>query len=114
MMARILLEETDMNTRITFEEKRHAKNLIRESEKQEYELLGKWGGSALMLLGGAMIVFIIMFALANPGATNIPMVLVSGTSNGVLLLFFGAYGLHISKTAREKRILAGLLQKLMA
>ena len=102
-----------MKPMITFEEKRYARNLIRETKTLEFDSWGKWGGYTLLTLGACLTVFIILFAMANPGAPNIPMILISGTSNGVILLMLGAYGIHANNVAKEKKVLAGLLKKLM-
>lgn len=102
-----------MKATMTFEEKRYARNLIQETKNLESGQWNKWGGIALIILGACLTVFIILFSMANPNNPNIPLILISGTSNGVLLLFFGAYGVQASKVAKEKKVLAGLLQKLM-
>ncbi len=99
---------------LTFKEKRFVEKLMKESSSASLESWTEWGAYFLMGLGGFLIVFVGFTTLTNLSATSIKFVLLPGTAIGMLLTFFGVYGLRLAKMAEEKKILSSLVRKLLA
>ncbi len=103
-----------MNSSITFEEKRYARDLIKESESMDSSVTKLIAGWGLIFAGGGIIVFVILSALLSPvSATTLPVSLIAGTSNGLIMLCLGSYLLHLHSAAKQKLVIASLLSKLL-
>jgi DNA-binding XRE family transcriptional regulator len=81
-----------------------------EAERVETWLSYEWAGWGVFLIGGFLTVDVLLMTQANLTRTVIFNVFFPGIIIGQLLMFAGAYGIHLAKKAtREKSILATLL-----
>jgi len=98
---------------LTFREKRFAEKFMKETENLDTSVSHEWAYSALFAVGGILIVFVCLGTLHSLSAQSIKFMLLPGVAAGMLLLFAGAYGFHISKKFEERKLLVGVLKKLM-
>ena len=98
---------------LTFREKRIAENFMQESENLDTPASYGWAYSALFAVGGILIVLVCLGTLNNLSAQSIKFMLLPGVTAGMLFLFAGAYGFHMSKKFEEGKLLVGVLKKLM-
>ncbi|MFT4816084.1 MAG: transcriptional regulator with XRE-family HTH domain [Pseudohongiellaceae bacterium] len=95
---------------ISLNERQHAKEIAQEAERLETWLSYEWAGWGVFLIGGFLTVDVLLMTQANLTRTVIFNVFFPGIIIGQLLMFAGAYGIHLAKkAAREKSILATLL-----
>lgn len=98
---------------LTFREKRFAENFTQVSESLDTPVWHDWAYSALFAVGGILIVLVCLATINNLSAQSIKFMLLPGVTAGMLFLFAGAYGFHISKRFEQRKILVGVLKKLM-
>lgn len=98
---------------LTFKEKRFAENFTQVSENLDTPVWHEWAYSALFAAGGILIVLVCLGTLSSLSAQSMMFMLLPGVAAGMLLLFAGAYGFHISKKTEERKILVGVLKKLI-
>jgi|GEM_PF-1752067 len=103
-----------MKTMLTFKEKEIASKLLREANSLDTQVVPEWGAWVLYALGGLLIVFVCLTTAGNLSGEVIRLVLLPGVAIGCFLLLVGAVITHVSQRAEEKKIMAGLLKKLMA
>ena len=102
-----------MQKMLTFKEKKLVKNLMQESGDLRLEGWNELGAFCSIGLGGFFMIFVSLTTLTNLSDVSIKYVLLPGIGIGMMLLLVGSFGLHVSKKAEEKKILAGLIRKLM-
>ena len=98
---------------LTFREKRIVFKLLKDSPNSDTTKWHEWGYSFLFALGGVVIVLVCLQTLNSLSAESIKYVLIPGVTAGLAILFGGAYGLHITRQFEERKVLAGVLKKLM-
>ena len=106
---------------LTFKEKEIASRIISEAETLDAQTAPEWSAWFLYALGGFLIVAVCLITADSLRADTIQFyadtiryVLIPGTVIGLFFLLLGAVITHGSQRAEERKIMAGLLKKLMA
>lgn len=103
-----------MKTMLTFKEKQLASKILREADSLDFHTTPEWSGWFFYALGGLLIVFVCLTTANNLSGEIIRLVLLPGVAVGGFLLLAGAVITQVAQRAEEKKIVAGLLKKLMA
>ncbi len=102
-----------MDKRLSFKEKRHVENLMRNSKENAPVLWPSWGGWVAFALGGFLIVFVCFLTATNLSVENIKSILLPGIFAGMVLLVGGYWLQYMSRKTQDDKALAGILKKVV-
>lgn len=106
-----------MRTMLTFKEKEVASKILREAESLDTPLSPEWAAWFLFALGGFVVMFVCLTTAGNLSSETIRdtirFVLLPGGAVGLFFLLAGGAITQYSRRIEEKKIVAGLLKKLM-
>lgn len=102
-----------MDKALSFEEKRFINDLLKNSKQTDPVMWPAWGPFVPYALGGFIIIYVCFATVSSLSEMTIIFVLLPGLLAGMTLLLGGAWIQHMTRNYRDKKMLVGLLKKLM-